>query len=646
MSVMPPDDRNKLNRLEELKGRLFSRSYQTKIEHRDSYSHARTNDVLDSWENQEKAPGSSGEKFFMKTSRFKKFFIFSVVFFVLTLGYAAYMFFAGGNTVSNDNIDISISGNNFTAGGEELPLIVGITNRNNSSLDLVDLVVEYQKGSTGDSSTNTERERISLGTIPAGAVHNENVKVILFGEQGSTSTIKVSIEYRVAGSNAIFVKEKDYNVNISSTPINLSVDAPLNISPNQDITLKVKATLNATTPAQNILVKVIYPAGFTFESAAPAPSFGNNVWNMGDFAPGSEHDISISGKMVGVFDGEEKTFQISTGSQSAADKSVIGVVFNSIPETITIQKPFVEANLFINGVSQGEYATDAKTPISAEIRYTNNLDTKVDNLQIQAKISGNGFDRKTVSAPQGFYDSSKDVITWDKSSQIKFAELDPGDSGSVSFSLSPLALFSAAGGISSSPSINIEVDITGSQGTQGSAVNAIANSSSAVIRIISDVGFSAKALYYSGPFTNTGPIPPKAETATTYTIVWTLSNTANSISNAQIHSTLPSWVSFVGHISPAGENLTYNSSTKEIIWNADRIQKGTGITGAPRTVAFQVSLSPSVSQVGTSPTIINEAVLTGHDDFAKVDVKVNKAALNTRLDNDAAFPPNGNIVVQ
>jgi hypothetical protein len=642
---MPPDDRNKLNRLEELKNKLFSKNYQARIEHRDSFSNLPRKDVSDSWKSEEKVKENIGEKFFMKTSVFKKFFIFSIIFFVLTLGYAAYVFLAGGNTVSNDNIDISVLGNNFTAGGKELPLIVGITNRNNSPLELADLILEYPKGSSGDLSSDTVNFRESLGTIPAGAVHNENVKVVLFGEQGSVRPIKISLEYQVAGSNAIFIKDKMYEVNISSTPINLSVDAPSTINPNQAIALKVRATLNATSPAPKILVKLDYPIGFQFGSSVPAPSFGNNVWNLGDLAPGSEHDISISGKMVDVSDGEEKTFNISSGSQSDTDKSVIGVVFNSIQQTVTIQKPFIEANLFINGVSQGEYATDAQTPISAEIRYANNLDTSVNDLQIQAKISGNAFNPKTIMAQQGFYDSSKNVITWDKNSKNGLAEVNPGDSGSVSFSVSPLSLVSATGGILSDPSINIEVDISGKQAAQGFAVNELNNSSSAIVRIISDVGFSTKALYYSGPFANTGPIPPKVGQATTYTVVWTLSNTANSISKAQINSTLPPWITFVGPILPADEDLTYNPSTRQIIWNVDRIPKGTGITGASRSVAFQVSFNPSLSQVGTVPIIINDAILTGHDDFANVDISVNKTGLSTQLNSDEKFPGLGGVVV-
>ena len=76
------------------------------------------------------------------------------------------------------------------------------------------------------------------------------------------------------------------------------------------------------------------------------------------------------------------------------------------------------------------------------------------------------------------------------------------------------------------------------------------------------------------------------------------------------------------------------------------IPKGAGITSAGREVSFVVILTPSLSQVNTSPVLINDAVLTGHDDFANVDVRVNKASLNTRLVNDAAFPQNGDRVVE
>src|SRR3989344_4516644 len=320
-------DKDKLNRIEELKNKLFSKNYKTNIEHRDGFTHSRKLDVPDSWQKNENKT-SLPEKFFMKTFAFKKFFIFSIVFFILALGYASYMFFVGSNTVSNNNIDISVVGNTFTAGGEELPLIIEITNKNNSSLELVDLIVEYPKSSSGDLSEDTERLRQSLGTIPAGGVQNDTVKVVLFGEQGSIRPIKISIEYRVEGSNAIFIKEKIFEVSINSTPVDLSLDLPTSVSPNQNMTLKVKATLNATRPAAKMLLRLDYPVGFQFTKATPAPSFGNNIWDLGDLAPGADKNIYVEGKILAVFYGEEKTFHVWSGSQSAADKSTIGTVFN------------------------------------------------------------------------------------------------------------------------------------------------------------------------------------------------------------------------------------------------------------------------------------------------------------------------------
>lgn len=638
-------DRNKLNRIEELKSKLFDRDFKVKIEHRDSFPHFEQREVMDSWEDKEEIVDFK-EKFFMKTSMFKKFFIFSIIFFILAVGYAVYVFFANSNSVSNENIDINIQSNAFTSGGEDYPLLLEIINRNSSPILLADLVVEYPKSSQSTLSNDNEHLRLSLGTIPAGGVKNENIKFVLYGEQGSIRPIKISLEYRVEGSNAIFVKEKDYEVSINSTPINLSIDAPTEANSNQDLTLGVKATLNSTKSVSKMLLKIDYPIGFQFSKAIPAPSMGNNVWDLGDLSPGAERDISISGKMVDVFDGEEKVFRVWSGTQSKGDKSAIDVVFNSAEQIIAIKKSSLQTDLLVNGISSSEYAVDTKTSIQGQIRWTNNLETKINDLKIVAKISGNAFDPKSISSRDGFYDSNQGAIIWDKNSIKDFAEINPGSSDSVSFSISPLPLFSAASGMKVSPAIYIDITTSGRQSQGADLASDLSSKESKVIKIISDLGLSTKALYYSGAFQNTGSIPPKVGKSTTYTIVWSISNTANNISKAQVTSSLPTWIRFVGVVSPLLEDLTYNPSNREIIWNAGGVPKGTGITTGDKTVSFQVELIPSLSQLNTAPTLINSTTLTGHDDFANVDIKVNKTALDTRLLGDPDFPFNGSKVVE
>ncbi len=68
------------------------------------------------------------------------------------------------------------------------------------------------------------------------------------------------------------------------------------------------------------------------------------------------------------------------------------------------------------------------------------------------------------------------------------------------------------------------------------------------VKIASSAGLGAQVVRSTGPFQNTGPIPPKAEQATTYTVIWTINNTSSSIGGAQVSSGLPPYVKWVGKV--------------------------------------------------------------------------------------------------
>ena len=68
------------------------------------------------------------------------------------------------------------------------------------------------------------------------------------------------------------------------------IDAPKSITPNQDITLNIKASLATDQIAQNMRLLVEYPPGFEFKSATPNPRYGTTLWDLGDLAYGTEKD--------------------------------------------------------------------------------------------------------------------------------------------------------------------------------------------------------------------------------------------------------------------------------------------------------------------------------------------------------------------
>src|SRR6185503_5512738 len=118
--------------------------------------------------------------------------------------------------VSSKNVDISILGPTTISAGETLELGISISNTNNADLEVANLSIQYPQGArnpdnTAEALTYSKNE---LGEIKAGAETTRNLKMVILGAAGETREVKLSVEYKVKGSNATFYKDKIYEVTI------------------------------------------------------------------------------------------------------------------------------------------------------------------------------------------------------------------------------------------------------------------------------------------------------------------------------------------------------------------------------------------------------------------------------------------------
>ena len=230
----------------------------------------------------------------------------------------------------------------------------------------------------------------------------------------------------------------------------------------------------------------------------------------------------------------------------------------------------------------------------------------------------------------GFYDSSKNIITWNKKNNSNLEELRPGDTGKLAFS------FTVHAG-KGEPQVKVDLSAKGQRVSESNVEEEINSSISKIVKLTSDLHLASQALYFTGPLENSGPIPPKAEQETTYTIVWTVTNTTNAISNAKVTATLPSYVSWNNVISPTSEKITFDQVTGNLVWDVGNVPSDTGFSKPKREVAFQVGFKPSVTQVGSSPVILSTQKLTGHDNYADAEIGDERNSLTTRLTGDTGF---------
>jgi hypothetical protein len=187
------------------------------------------------------------------------------------------------------------------------------------------------------------------------------------------------------------------------------------------------------------------------------------------------------------------------------------------------------------------------------------------------------------------------------------------------------------------PDLKLDVSVRGKRISENNVPENIVSSATRRIKIISNASLAGQVVRSSGPFENSGPIPPRAEQQTTYTVIWTVDNTSSTVTGAQVQSSLPPYVKWLGKMSPSSEDITYNPVDGTIVWNIGSISTYTSGTSQRRQVSFQVGLTPSVTQVGQTPVIVNQSTLTAQDDFTGETLKSNLGTLNTRFSADQNF---------
>jgi len=624
---MPEENKNKI---EDIKRSLYDPNDKIVGHQREGILHPLKHKVLKKWSDDISIEENNITNKFIKppVSIFKKFFIVSIIFFVGALGLAFYRFSNNPISVSGDKIDIVVIGNSFTKGGDELPLQIEITNNNNASLELVNLIVEYPKGAEDNTTDVVRLPYEQIGTIKPGENIIRNIKVKLFGAEKSIRNIKIRLEYHPEGSNAIFAKDKFYPITISLAPLALSIEAPVTATSNQPISFNIITTLNTSLGEGNPVLQVIYPNNFIFDSAIPAPLLGNSIWDISSVSITNPVNIEIKGRLIGQ-DGDEQVFHAYTGTTNGLDKSIVDVIYSSILQKILIVKPFLDARILVDSQDKTEYVVSSGEVINAEIAWANNLPTRIIDGQIIVNLSGNVFDESTVNSNNGFYDSVNNQIIWDRNSIPQLAEINPGENGIVTFNFKPRSLVGALI-IAENPQISVKVSIKGREPLLGSTYNDINNFSEKIIKVSSDFQIVSSAYFLSGN------MPPKAETETNYIVTWTLSNSVNDIIQAEARSALPIYVKWGGLVSGQNDNLIFNEVTREVIWKIGSVSPGTGVS-VNREISFIVSLNPSLSQLNSVPQLMREVYLSGTDSFTNTLVKNIHASITTLLMNDPNF---------
>lgn len=572
-----------------------------------------------------------------KTSRRYRTFVLLgsfAIFLLITLVSSAYLFF-GGNQISSDNIELTVSGQSTLGGGETQSLQIGLTNYNSVSIESATLIVKYPTGtrSVGDSPRNLFEERIPLEDITPGETKNIPVRVAIFGEENAEKEIAATLEYRIGGSNGTFYKDSDpFAFRISSSPLVLSIENVKKVASGQLVDVIITAASNATTPLTDILITAEYPNGFDYESASQAPVFGENVWRIAELLPEEKESITIKGIVTGLTE-ESLQINFAAGPADTDNQYSIAAQLADSRAEFNVERPFIDVLVEIEDQTSGVAIISQDELAEVEVDIVNTLDETVYDMVVEVVPGGNALDENSVRGANGFYDSNTNSVRWEVSNNPSFAEINPGDTRTLNFTI-------AQGPVKTTSSFDLVVNVYARRVAESSAVEQLVGTISREGKYSSSVALGSQVGQNVGRFGDSGPVPPQVGQTTTYTLTVVAEAGANDMNNAIVNTSLPLYVDWLDEYDAEGA-VTYNTVSKKLEWAVGDIG-----SGQRKELTFQVSFQPSTSQVRSTPVLLNRQTLRANDRFTGELLQDAAPAVTTEQSTEAGFEEGNGMVVR
>ena len=624
--------------LDVLKNRLYKEGETFDKRFKRPALYPKENYTESDWSNQTKLAEANvlRENNLNTMNRKKKKKIFLALFCAIVVLLAGAYFFRNElgfnlNVVSSKNIDISIDGPSILKSGEANKWYVSVTNSNNVSLELADIITDFPVGSMSLDNKDLSRERKSVGLVLPHQTIKEEINAFILGESEEQKEIVFTLEYRPAGSNAIFAKTEKKAIKIGQAPVGLSLDLPQEVEAGQNIALKIEYVSNSSAILEDLRLKLEYPPGFHYTESSVEPLGGNNTWIIGDLAPNEKRSLEIKGVLEGQ-DLAELGFRAFVGTENKDKTGIIS--FGSISGSVVLKRPFINFGFKVQENDTG--VVKLGDNVTVTLPWKNNLPIEVRDVVIFAKING-AIDRRSININKGSYRSQDDTLVWNSSSLSELASVAPGDEGVARFNFDIVNSLQVNNIKDKNFSFTLEGTIIGLKTTDNGQTEEVKSFANKEVKIATRLQLAAKALRFSGPISNSGPLPPKVYQETTYTILWSISNLNNDVSGVVVRASLPSYVRWMNKTLPSSEDIKYEASSGEVVWRINQLEAGTGILRPAKEISFQIGFTPAPNQIGTSPELISQSSLEAQDTFTSTIVKDSKSAQTSYLQNEAGF---------
>ncbi len=523
--------------------------------------------------------------------------------------------------------------------GVPFNLPVNISNKSGNVLESVRLNLNLPEGLAfvgSPASKNIDFKEIS--NLPSGASNQQIFRLIATNGKDSFKRVSASVNYLSGTLSSRFESQVEADLAIGDYAIVLDVATPEKVFNGEILEAEVSFKNNSGIDFNDLRLKIDYPLTFTLAKTTLAPDIGNNIWILGGLRAGSDMKFKIIGSIIGP---EEAFFDL----KAVIEATVQGQSYPVSENTATISIAASPISLKINLNNDNELIAGLSSDLRYVLNYTNNTDVGLRDVIIKTQLAGVMYDFSTISTG-GAFRSSDNTIVWTAANVPALANLSPGQSGSVDFSIRtknqyPIKRLSDKNFI-------LKTSATIESPTVPHFVAANKTVSFAVLenKVRGQATIDAKAYFRDAAsgILNKGPMPPRVNQATQFTIHWQITNYSTDLKDVSVKASLGGNVKFTGVVKGNGPTSpVFNDRTQEIVWEIPKVLATTGLTGAPMEAIFQVEATPSSIDLGRNMLLIQDTGLKAVDEFTGIDISNKDNAITTQLPDDPTVGGQGMV---
>ncbi len=481
----------------------------------------------------------------------------------------------------------------------------------------------------------------NIGDLGVGSQGKEEFQVIALRNPQSLQSIGASIDYIASNLGSRFEREASSKLTINEPAVRVDFSAPEKVLSGEEFQLTVAYENISGYDLPDLELRLDYPATFHFVKSSIPGSEGNYLWRLGDLRAGSKGELIVRGSAMGKAD-----LPLEIKSELTASLQGKRYAVESKSARLSISPSPLSIEVAVN--SQKEYIASPGEQLTYTISYRNNADVSsgLRDVVLKARLTGDMYDFQSISS-NGFFSSVDNSFTWNAANTPGFANLALGESGSVTFSIVLKNDYPIKRLNDKNFTLKVSAQIESPTVPSNVAAKKTISITDIESKVKGKILAEAKAFFRdaSSGILNNGPIPPRVNMTTNYTVHWIVKNYSNDAENLEMSAYLQSGVTFTGEVKSNIVSVpTYNDRTQQVVWKIDRIAATKGVISQPVEATFQIAATPSVAHMNQYMPLVSQAELRAKDTFTGLDLVSIVSPINTYLIYDTTLTSQQGIV--